>query len=265
MTIGIGRALVVGVRFCDAAAYGGRNFADGTEGAEFDVDHICQVLRPFNYEQTLVFKSAGATLSNVRRELDLAAIELRDERDVFVMYFSGHGGRDLDSNGDVIDASDAKLFLYDGLLYYHELAACFAAFRPGVRVVALFDSCNSGGVITPTSTLVRMPGPATGDARFNSFDELMKDVPAQIIMFAAAHDGEDAASFPGGGDFTFALMDAWNTFPRTYGALFDGIRFNVRGQAVPVLREYGGISDRFRNSIPFSVDLPLAHPPQLIA
>ena len=77
--------------------------------------------------------------------------------DIFLITYSGHGGQLPDRNGDEPDLVDETWCLYDGEIVDDELNALYRAFRAGVRIVVLSDSCHSGSV-TKLRALGVLPG-----------------------------------------------------------------------------------------------------------
>ncbi len=67
--------------------------------------------------------------------------------DIFWLSYSGHGGQvpDIDG-GEPDDLLDETWCLFDGELIDDELHALWTRFKPGVRILAVSDSCHSGTV-----------------------------------------------------------------------------------------------------------------------
>ena len=90
----------------------------------------------------------------------LKAAKTLKRGDTFFLTYSGHGGQVPDSNGDegcfgdTKDGMDETWCLFDRELIDDELAALYARFRAGVRILVLSDSCHSGSV---TRRVERMP------------------------------------------------------------------------------------------------------------
>ncbi len=137
------KALLIGVNFLDRAAYGGRTDgrlscpeADAAAmeafltGRGFDCDHL--------YSQ-------NATSQNVLEHIAKTARDL-ESGDFFVMYYSGHGHRVIDQNGDERDRGDETFCLHDRQLLDDELYEIWPAFEPDVRILVIADSCHSGSM-----------------------------------------------------------------------------------------------------------------------
>ncbi|MBN1439426.1 MAG: caspase family protein [Anaerolineales bacterium] len=83
--------------------------------------------------------------------------------DLIVVHYSGHGSFVPDEDGDEPDGTDECLCPYDvrakGVITDDELFEMYGARKPGVRLVMISDSCNSGTV----ARFVRISTPpATG-------------------------------------------------------------------------------------------------------
>lgn len=93
--------------------------------------------------ESIVLTNAAAT-----REAVFAAFEaLREvvtERDVFVMFFSGHGGQTPSNDPRELDGLAETLVLAEGQIRDDELAELVMALEPRLTIVAL-DACYSGG------------------------------------------------------------------------------------------------------------------------
>ena len=90
---------------------------------------------------TLLLGSA-ATRANVRAQLSEAAAACH-AGDLFLLTFSGHGGRDTALAGPRMDCA-VRGFCSMARCDDAEMHEALAAFRPGVRVLVISDSCNGG-------------------------------------------------------------------------------------------------------------------------
>lgn len=238
-------AVLVGLKQVDPQAYNKWNGEEGCWGCELDVDNIERILQPLNYDIT-VLKTAKATRSAICNALKSAASSLRSG-DTFVFYYSGHGGQQPDQNGDEVDGHDETLLAYDGEIIDDELNAIWTKFRPGVRIVMLSDSCNSG-------TNYRNLFDVRRSSPIKPMDEPVGDkMRAQMIHFGGCRDGFGSIGYQAGGAFTVALCEIWKggDFRGTYPEFHDQIRRRIRGQDVQY-NEYGPVGDGFRNQRPFS-------------
>jgi metacaspase-1 len=72
---------------------------------------------------------------------------------MFLLTFSGHGTVRLGERGP-----DEAWCLEDGLVFDDDLTTLLAAFKPGVRVWVISDSCYSGTMVDPVEAPFSRPG-----------------------------------------------------------------------------------------------------------
>ena len=84
-----------------------------------------------------------ATRSNVQKYIKDASNTLKNG-DIFLLSFSGHGGRLPDLNGDEPDKKDETWCLFDAQIIDDEIMNLFGNFAKGVRILVFADSCHSG-------------------------------------------------------------------------------------------------------------------------
>lgn len=240
-------ALLVGLCQVSPAAYNGWNGANGCEGCELDVENVEKILAPFEYKIEML-KTKAATKAAILGQLTKAAETLQAD-DLFVFYFAGHGGQQPDTNKDETDNQDETLLAYDGEIIDDELNQIWPRFQPGVRIVMLSDSCNSGSnyravrdVYTPTPVQPFRQGTRA----------VMQ---AQMIHFGGCRDGFTSAGYESGGAFTMAFANVWQggAFVGTYQDLYNAIVTKVpKDQQQPQYNEYGPVTEAFRNEHPFA-------------
>jgi hypothetical protein len=88
---------------------------------------------------------AQATVANIQSAMQRMAGQLGPE-DVFVFFYSGHGGQTSGGSSDVreIDGNDEYLAVYDGQILDDDFGRMFESIRARVSMVAL-DACFAGG------------------------------------------------------------------------------------------------------------------------
>jgi hypothetical protein len=184
-----------------------------------------------------------ATRIHVIQAIKRAATSLQ-AGDIFMLYYSGHGGQLPDLNEDEEDALDETWCLYDGQLVDDELHACLADFAAGVRVLVLSDSCHSGTVskmffymaaldspalTTPSldpsarsmSLVKAMPpevAPSVYEANKGFYDPILKSMShnsldkakARIILISGCQDNQLSLAGPFNSAFTAQLKIVWN-------------------------------------------------------
>lgn len=106
------------------------------------MDNVERILNRLGY-QIKILKTAEATRDNILSSLYRAA-ENAAADDIFVFYYSGHGGQQPDIDGDELDGKDETLVAYDREVIDDKIHEALIKFRFGVRVVMISDSCNSG-------------------------------------------------------------------------------------------------------------------------
>lgn len=121
----------------------------------------------------VLLTDAQATTTNVRSAMQRFAGEVGPD-DVFVFFYSGHGGQRPGSrDAREIDGTDEFLVLHDGPLVDDELGQLFDGLRAQVAVVAL-DACFSGGF---AKDLVTRPGRV---GLFSSEEDVLSAVASQF-------------------------------------------------------------------------------------
>ncbi|HUX07119.1 MAG TPA: caspase family protein [Acidobacteriota bacterium] len=239
-------SLLVGLKSVDPDAYEGWNGTNGCEGCEIDVDRMESILQPLGY-QNVVLKTEHATAENVLSVLKLASMGLK-EGDIFVFYFSGHGGQQPDENGDELDGQDETLVLYDGEAIDDELNEIWQSFKPGVRIVMLSDSCNSG-----TNYRARMN---VAESTFMvPLDPERAEMQAEMIHIGGCRDGHSSIGYEEGGVFTTAVWETWagGEFEGDYREFHEGIKSRITTRQKSQMNEYGPVDENFRDQRPFTI------------
>jgi hypothetical protein len=97
------------------------------------------------FVEPVLLLGESATCSAVRAKIvEMAAVS--EPGDLFLLTFSGHGGRTRLRSGEV-----GTWQLYDGTLNDEQLQADLAQFRQGVRVLVVSDNCGGGIPGSPQS------------------------------------------------------------------------------------------------------------------
>jgi len=123
----------------------------------------------------VVLTDAQATRANVRSALQRFSGQMGPD-DVFVFFYSGHGGqaqRGASSDPREVDRTDEFLVLHDGQLMDDELARLFQPVNAGIAVAAI-DACNSGGF---AKDLITRPGRV---GLFSSEEDVLSAVASQF-------------------------------------------------------------------------------------
>jgi metacaspase-1 len=143
----------------------------------------------------------AATCAAVRAKLAEMAAAC-EKGDLFLLTFSGHGG------------DTGTWQLRDGKLSDEQLRCDLAAFRRGVRVLVVSDSCGGGVPGSP-----RSPGGSDQAPPLShpSVDGFLK---ASVLVFAACQRGRyaDGEGLPG--HFAAAMIRVLNGFSGNYYAFY---------------------------------------------
>jgi hypothetical protein len=241
-------ALLVGLKQVDPTAYGGWDGKNGCIGCELDVDNIEIILRQIGGYSINILKTKQATASAILRGVEAAALTM-SSGDLFVFYYSGHGGQQPDRTGDELDGQDETLLAFDREIIDDELGRLWGLFREGVRILMISDSCNSG---TNYRNLLSI-----NKSTPIEFDQI-PNMKASMIHIAGCHDGDTSAGYQAGGAMTIALCDLWQggTFSGTYQQFFEGIvtRIKKSGETqIPEMHFINNPSLSFTSSTPFSI------------
>ena len=96
-------------------------------------------------DRQVVLTDAQATTGNIRQAMGRFAGQVGPS-DIFIFFYSGHGGRTRGGSQDPreIDQADEYLYAYDGQLMDDEMATLFDGLHARIAVLAL-DSCFAGG------------------------------------------------------------------------------------------------------------------------
>lgn len=138
-------ALVVGIN------YKGTNFS--LNGCINDANNIKNLLNEWGFETTLMTDNTGGNLyptkNNILSQLQSHISKLEND-DIFVIYYSGHGTRVNDSNGDEISGLDSCIVPINvnsvGYITDDTIRSELVKAVSGSNIFAAFDSCNSGSV-----------------------------------------------------------------------------------------------------------------------
>jgi hypothetical protein len=136
-------ALLVGLLKVDSN-YCHDDRREGIAGCVVDADNMQSLLNQKRFVITKLLNEQ-ATTESILKTINDAASRLVDG-DLFVFFFVGHGDQVPDKNGDENDKKDEALAAYDRPIIDDELPPIWAKFRPGVRILMISDTCNSGTI-----------------------------------------------------------------------------------------------------------------------
>ncbi|HYH66175.1 MAG TPA: caspase family protein [Urbifossiella sp.] len=142
-----------GVNFVDPAAYG----SECRLGACVNDARSMKALAEKLGFQAKIFENREATSANLFASIREAASRLQSG-DVLIITYAGHGSTVRDENGDERGGKDQTWCLHDRMVIDDELAQQWTAFREGVKIYVVADSCHSG---TSVRALARGLNPLT--------------------------------------------------------------------------------------------------------
>lgn len=244
------KALLVGVaKYQNLPAVSNGRMVENLKGPVNDVNIMKDALKTyygFTEKDIKILNNNEATRANIEALFDNWLVKESKEGDLVLFYFSGHGSKVKDFNGDEDDGYDEVLLPYDtapnsgyNIIVDDELGMWLQRLH-GRRVVTILDSCYSGGVVRSikgeiVSTLEDVPSRQPKFIPIENFQPSSSalavpkgtpDVPEAVIFITASQEYEIAfeTSTPQGfhGGFTYALYDGMKSMARpSYGSLFE--------------------------------------------
>lgn len=221
--------------------------------ADDDAEELAETLLAQGYQVRLRTDTA-ADRDSLMADIAEVAGEAGEE-DLFLFYFSGHGGQRGSGDADqAADSADEYIFLYGSLLdpgltfSDDQLPEALAGIRARKKVV-IIDACNSGGFIGNELEADGEPASqAEGGAGFGglafqairlyaNFDGSSGDIPPwEALVLSASGERENSLEGPpyNHGIFTYYLLEAdtlgdrngdgWVTVTEAFAHAQEGIR-----------------------------------------
>jgi hypothetical protein len=224
------RAVAVGMTYVDPASYGGWDGA--CPGANRDAAKFSALLRSEGF-QVAERRNEAATKAGLIAAMKAACLDLKP-LDLFVLFYSGHGGQVKDTNADEADGRDETLCLWDGEVTDDVMVSLWQQVPPGVRVLFVSDACNSGSNFKVTRKPPKVKRPA--------------EYRGQLIHFGSCDDGQTSYSQDGMGYWTAALLRSWSP-TLTHRQWFDAAAARMPKTQRPVWAEYGAVGAGFRDGL----------------
>lgn len=128
----------LGLNRVSAAHYGGEQ---PLRGCIADAQSMRAIALANGFTPALLLDDA-ATVANLAQAMTAAAAQL-DAGDTFFLSYAGHGSQVFDGDGQEPDGLNETLCLFDRMLIDDELHGLIAAFKRGVRILVVTDSCHS--------------------------------------------------------------------------------------------------------------------------
>jgi len=204
---GTNHAIIIGI-----AAYARISQLDYTDDDAESVAQRLVSLPGWEPDNMVLLLNSEATRANFTRFLD--ALQGGSEDDVLFIFFSGHGNRVEDTNGDEADGYDEVLCFYDVNLLDDTFALLLESL-PMRRIAIMMDACYSGGQLNTLGARGSGMGAADG------FLEDLAQIPAlrpqdldglakSLVALSASRFDEPSWEFGslGHGLFAYALLEA---------------------------------------------------------
>lgn len=262
-----GYALVIGVELVQ-----GQTGVDaGTQGSGTDAREMYGILKkrgfdPGNMHLLITEQARADSIKSIMYRL----AGQMTPADLFVLYFSGHGGQvaDMGRLDEIDDHEDETIRCFDRELIDDTLLLAFQQMPSLSRIVFINDACNSGTTYKIFGG-TDMKGVDTNKMTFNiaeavpfivpfeplDQEQLVDSLNAQLIYLGGARDGEFSQGWPRGGEFTLALREALALpyLSRNYYELFKHVSHRVSRWQIPTYGEMGPVQNTFRQQTPFTI------------
>lgn len=216
-------------------------------GAELDAENLCRILSPLGYRIQMI-KSSLAISDNILNALRSSA-SILESGDIFVFYFSGHGGRRLNADYE-LSGKDETLYAADRAVAAHELDDIWLKMKTGIRIVMIGDTCNFGLDYAHIRSTFR-PRPFLPMS-----EKAAAEMKAEMIHIGGCRNAVPAVGYESGGPFTVALCNTWHNgrFNGTYSDFYEKICENINSAGMPQYNEFGPVSPEFKNQRPFDAE-----------
>jgi Caspase domain/Putative peptidoglycan binding domain len=262
------RSLHIGLNRVDPSAYAG--WSGVLTGCENDARTMAAIARAEGYAARLML-TAEARSGNVLSAIAEAARGLVSG-ETFMLSYSGHGGQVPNRNAPQdaeADQQDETWVTFDRMLIDDELAAAFAAFRPGVNVILMSDSCHSGTVerVVPAAGRRRsrvIPPDILATVLANQGDRYAaikdaigpeKPIDANGLALNACQDNQLSQEVNGAGVFTTQVNRLWanGTFRGSYAVFHQRIVAAMPASQTPQLELFGTRPQALVTRTPFGL------------
>ncbi|SRR5216684_2881454 len=266
MTMPIGMSIQIGVSFIDPKKYS--TPIPPLPSAEIDAGSMSRIAAAQGFWTRLLL-NAEATAEHALDAFRDAASHLQDG-DIFLIYFSGHGVKVVQSPNP--ELSEDAWLLYDRMVLRSELRSLISGFRPGVRVLAISDSCNSGGIISPETnelltkrfgqvpfaikSVAKITSPLAATVSGDPLAVANGGEPSAMVLLLASSGADDASiATPKHGLFTQKLLVTWSEgeFAGNYVDFHSQISRALERFQVPVIQVFGPLNSDFASERPFTI------------
>lgn len=270
-----GYALCIGLNLVNPAHYQGW---DGKLNApEKDASDMMALAKSAGFKADGIIGS-NATRQNVVTAINNAAASLQSD-DIFLLYYSGHGGQIPDFDGDEDDGTDETWCLYNGQLMDDEIKQLWLKFRQDVKVFVLSDSCHSGTIVKAfdmqmdsysDAKVKSMPidiALSTYTANKDIYDQYIAgvdnakssfneaDIKANIRLISGCQDNQSSYDGAFNSKFTEQLLRVWNggKFKGNYEKFYAAIIGNMPSYQSPNHLVFGKTNLVYDAQVPFTI------------
>jgi hypothetical protein len=267
-----GISIHLGLNHVDPTHYEGW---DGElEACEADARDMRALAKKQGFGGNVLFLSKQATAEAVTQAITDAAKQLI-KGDLFFLTYSGHGGQVRDTNGDETDKGrmDETWVLFNRQLVDDELYDLWGAFKPGVRILVLSDSCHSGTVTRAVPDFIsggprprampRSVGEKVEKAHNALYRSIQKAHPgsekskvrASVLLISGCMDNQFSMDGEKNGAFTGTLKKVWagGRFSGTYRKFRDKIVSFMDATQTPNYYFVGAPNPEFESQKPFTI------------
>jgi hypothetical protein len=268
-----GFAVTIGLNGVDPGHYQG--WTGASPDGEYDAFDLAALAKQAGFEARTL-STSGATREAVVGATREAADRL-GPGDIFLFGFAGHGGQLPERDGD--QGFEKTAVLYNGQLLESELHRLWARFAPGVRIIAIMDTCHAGtaaqlvpyGLVSSKGHITR--GPAwqrframptrsaqrTYAANRAFYDDLAEqadpeakpEIQATVLLLSACGEHQLAQ----GTLFTDKLLRVWGSggFQGDYRSFCQTIAKRMPAFQTPGYRVLGAPNSAFELERPFTI------------
>jgi len=266
-----GMSIHIGLNNVDPNQY------EGWDGALaaciFDAKDMFALAKKAGFDAAPPLINGQATAEAVTAALKNAAKSL-GKGDMLLLTYSGHGGQVKDTNGDEEhDDMDETWVLFNRQLVDDELYDLWGAFKPGVRILVLSDSCHSGTVARDVPPFIsggprrrampRSVGIKVEKAHKKMYRAIQEAHPgsekakvrATVILISGCMDNQFSMDGDKNGAFTERLKKVWNggKFSGSYRQFRNKICSGMPDTQCPNYYVVGASNGEFEAQRPFSV------------
>jgi len=271
----------IGLNAVDPTQYEGWH---GELGAcENDANDMADIAKSEKIQEKLLLTNDATRAEVIQVIRDAAAV--LNPGDFLMVSYSGHGGQVPDLDDEEPDGMDETWCLYDGQLLDDELAACWAVFKAGVRILVFSDSCHSGSVVRAMAyralestgalravldldgqsvarfrEMPRNVAMRTYRAHRSFYDGLQAKVKehvvsASVLLISGCQDNQLSQDGAFNGAFTGSLLRVWKhgTFQGGYREFHRSIVMTMPPTQVPNYFWIGAPNPEFEAQRPFTV------------